>query len=195
MPTVSFEGEHENQPAASQYYSTVTSVPVKDPPPPPSPLSRMSKRVSKSTTSILNKFVVADPIKRAYLRTSFLFALSVLVTWIPSSMNRIHSWLTGESPYEYHVATAAVLPLQGLWNAVIFFVTSQVALKKGWAELRYGKRVAEEEDMVMTRRSAAIREEVRDGLRESSDGDVGTLGSDVELRTMAEEPGKRSSSL
>lgn len=110
-------------------------------------------------------------------------------------MNRIHSWLTGESPYEYHVATAAVLPLQGLWNAVIFFVTSQVALKKGWAELRYGKRVAEEEDMVMTRRSAAIREEVRDGLRESSDGDVGTLGSDVELRTMAEEPGKRSSSL
>ena len=123
--------------SANQYATTVTTAEAAT----PSCAWKSSTpvpnfvRFSKATKSFLGKFVVADPVKSAYLRTSFLFALSVLVTWIPSSMNRIHSWLTGESPYEYHVATAAVLPLQGLWNAVIFFVTSFVALRKGWVEL------------------------------------------------------------
>jgi hypothetical protein len=119
----------------NQYAATVTATETPTPSSPKKPASRFA-RFWKSTKRFLGKFVVADPIKSAYLRTSFLFAFSVLVTWIPSSMNRIHSWLTGESPYEYHIATAAVLPLQGLWNAVIFFVTSNAAIRKGWVELQ-----------------------------------------------------------
>ncbi|OAA76737.1 Glucose receptor Git3 [Akanthomyces lecanii RCEF 1005] len=104
----------------TQYFSSIESTGQRHRKAPP---SRLTRAVS-STIASARRFVVADPVKRAYLRTSFLFAISVLVTWIPSSLNRIHSWVAGSSPYEYHVATAAVLPLQGLWNSVIFFVTS-----------------------------------------------------------------------
>lgn len=148
----------------------------------------------------MNKFIIDDPIKRAYLRTSFLFALSVLVTWIPSSLNRIHSWLDGESPFEYHVATAAVLPLQGLWNAVILFVTSSHALKE-FLRARLGmccERDEEEEEETeqvggmangMTCRGARP-DSMLDDDDDDDDLDSGTMGSDVELRRMADPLGK-----
>jgi hypothetical protein len=150
----------------------------------------------------VGKFVIDDPIKRAYLRTSFLFALSVLVTWIPSSLNRIHSWLQGESPFEYHVATAAVLPLQGLWNAVIFFITSGTALKAAWIGFWTGRRSGEVDEIGDTVDGDAYeagerRRQRSHGTFESDldDGDSGVAGSDVELRRLADGPGKHSESL
>ncbi|KAJ6437637.1 glutamyl-tRNA(gln) amidotransferase subunit A [Purpureocillium lavendulum] len=68
--------------------------------------------------------MMTDPVKRAYVRTSFLYTISILVTWTPSSINRINGWLQGNSPYPLQVATAALLPLQGLWNFLIFSITS-----------------------------------------------------------------------
>lgn len=104
----------------AQSFSTVSATPRRR----DSQASGALRRVAAAASSAASKFVVEDPVKRAYLRTSLLFAMSVLATWIPSSLNRIHGWLAGQSPYEYHVATAAVLPLQGLWNCVIFYMTS-----------------------------------------------------------------------
>lgn len=201
---VSFEEDSSPTPNPSgtrSYYTSVTSSA------PPlnkrgvtghdlsSPISR-SKRAVKKTIA---KFVIDDPIKRAYLRTSFLFALSVLVTWIPSSLNRIHSWLQGESPFEYHVATAAVLPLQGLWNAVIFFVTSGNALKAAAREAWTGRREDDGENGVDgdAYEVGERRRPRQHGAFDSDldDGDSGVAGSDVELRRMADAPGKRSESL
>lgn len=80
-----------------------------------------------------------DPVKLAYLRTSFVFAISVFVTWTPSSINRVHDVLRGaevgghsRSPPSFglNLASAVVLPLQGVWNAVIFFSTSSIALRE-----------------------------------------------------------------
>ncbi|KAL2889971.1 Cyclic AMP receptor-like protein A [Ceratocystis lukuohia] len=72
-----------------------------------------------------------DPVKLAYLRTSFIFAISVLVTWTPSSVNRIHNLMYPSSvDFGLSVASAAVLPLQGLWNAIIFFTTSWRAFRE-----------------------------------------------------------------
>ncbi|KAL1890512.1 hypothetical protein Sste5346_008180 [Sporothrix stenoceras] len=66
-----------------------------------------------------------DPVKLAYLRTSFVFAISVLVTWTPSSINRVYTLVyPSRSSYGLNIASAAVLPLQGVWNAVIYFSTS-----------------------------------------------------------------------
>ncbi|VUC31758.1 unnamed protein product [Clonostachys rosea] len=207
---------NERHPAApGQFFSTVTGPDGAAP-----HLRRKKKTWAWSMSSVINSFVIEDEIKRAYLRTSFLFALSVLVTWIPSSMNRIHSWLAGESPFEYHVATAAVLPLQGLWNAVIFFVTSSRGIKKGWAEMRDsrargdsvsasgsggfggggrkgsgcggGVRVSGEEEGT----AGMSRSILRDGTeRDSSDADAMTLGSDIELRRMTDRAEKMASSL
>ncbi|KAH7275186.1 hypothetical protein FSOLCH5_006075 [Fusarium solani] len=177
------------QTAPSQYFSTVTS-PAGNHHPQRSPL----RRITSATNKTVNKFVVEDPIKRAYLRTSFLFALSVLVTWIPSSLNRIHSWLVGTSPYEYHVATAAVLPLQGLWNAVIFFVTSWRPLRE-W--IRGARSSGRSEEMVETAVGNAPAETSQEPTGRGGESflDDTESGSDVELRRMGEAPGKRSASL
>ncbi|KAI0428812.1 hypothetical protein F5Y09DRAFT_332312 [Xylaria sp. FL1042] len=81
-----------------------------------------------------SKFSHMDPVKLAYLRTSFVFAVSVLITWTPSSINRVHDIVNpNEFSYPLNLASAIVLPLQGLWNAVIFFSTAWPAM---WQEMR-----------------------------------------------------------
>ncbi|KAF5974885.1 hypothetical protein FBULB1_7616 [Fusarium bulbicola] len=186
-PQVSFdENPHVVQGSHSHYFSTSISPGIDS-----RERTSMSplRRMTSATNRTVNKFVIDDPIKRAYLRTSFLFALSVLVTWIPSSLNRIHSWLVGTSPYEYHVATAAVLPLQGLWNAVIFFVTSGKPLREWYRNLRHPQAL--DREMIETR----VEHDEHVGRSGESFLDDTDSGSDVELRRMGEAPGKRSASL
>lgn len=77
-----------------------------------------------------------DPVKLAYLRTSFVFAISVLVTWTPSSINRVYNLIYPDKvSYPLNLASAAVLPLQGVWNAVIYFSTSWKILRQEWEDL------------------------------------------------------------
>ncbi|KID79271.1 G-protein coupled receptor, partial [Metarhizium brunneum ARSEF 3297] len=140
-------------------------------------------RTVSACKSVASKFSVEDPIKRAYLRTSLLFGLSVLVTWIPSSMNRIHSWINGDSPYTYQVASAAVLPLQGFWNCVIFFVTSWRAVKDD-VMYRAGRMppASHNDSRIGTLERTVNREE----SRASTDDEAESLHtrSDVELRAV-----------
>nr|CDP22908.1 Putative G-protein coupled receptor [Podospora anserina S mat+] len=90
------------------------------------------------------KLVNLDPIKLAYLRTSFVFAISVLVTWTPSSINRVYALMyPATTSYSLNLASAVVLPLQGLWNAVIFAATSWAVLAEEFKTLwiRSGVRI------------------------------------------------------
>ncbi|KIH91961.1 g-protein coupled receptor [Sporothrix brasiliensis 5110] len=87
-----------------------------------------------------------DPVKLAYLRTSFVFAISVLVTWTPSSINRVYTLVyPARISYGLNIASAAVLPLQGVWNAVIYFSTSWSLLRgevgRRYARSRWMRRV------------------------------------------------------
>lgn len=212
--------------SANRYAATVTTTAQDAKEPQADTLVSRIDVLWDAVKSFAGKFGVHDKIKSAYLRTSFLFALSVLVTWIPSSMNRIRSWTSGESPFEFHVATAAVLPLQGLWNTIIFFVTSSGAFSKSWADLsqRYaakggglagllaalnttraateGAQAARNDPtkfsndggigLTMSRRNVPTCD---DDLADSiSEGDTNSLDSHVELRRMAEAPGKHMSS-
>lgn len=91
----------------------------------------LQRRIRESFNRWCNKFSHMDPVKLAYLRTSFVFAVSVLITWTPSSINRVHDIVNPqEFSYPLNLASAIVLPLQGLWNAVIFFSTSWIALRE-----------------------------------------------------------------
>lgn len=94
------------------------------------PLHRAWRRFEAKMDSI-------DPIKVAYLRTSFIFAISILVTWTPSSINRVYSFAhPTRTSFGLNMASAVVLPLQGLWNALIFTATSWTPLKEEVAALR-----------------------------------------------------------
>ncbi|KAL7803524.1 G-protein coupled receptor protein [Trichoderma aethiopicum] len=80
------------------------------------------KNVKSSASAKLKRL---DPVKMAYLRTSFIFGFAILITWIPSSVNRLYSLTSqGRVNFQLSVASGCVLPLQGVWNALIYFTTS-----------------------------------------------------------------------
>jgi hypothetical protein len=66
-----------------------------------------------------------------YTKCALLFFIVILITWIPSSANRVYSHLhPHESSVTLQYMSAIVLPLQGFWNAVIYAFTSAAACKK-----------------------------------------------------------------
>ncbi|KAJ2990125.1 hypothetical protein NUW58_g3110 [Xylaria curta] len=108
--------------------TTITSITAE---PQAKAKGRFLQRTQESFNRWCSKFSHMDPVKLAYLRTSFVFAVSVLITWTPSSINRVHDMVRpNEFNFPLNLASAIVLPLQGLWNAVIFFSTSWRALRR-----------------------------------------------------------------
>ncbi|KAI1436020.1 G-protein coupled receptor [Xylaria sp. CBS 124048] len=74
----------------------------------------------------------------AYAKCAILFFTALLVTWIPSSANRVYSLVHhGESQPALLILAALVLPLQGFWNAIIYIVTSWAAVKLFVSELTH----------------------------------------------------------
>lgn len=130
---------HPHNTHHSSFHTTITS---NQPPRARSLLSRIPLWVAIVTicSTFCLKYRRVDPVKKAYLRTSAIFALSVLFTWTPSSINRVYSLLHPDTvSYPLNVASAFVLPLQGVWNAVIYFSTSWRPLCDEVRALRSGK--------------------------------------------------------
>ncbi|KAK4151183.1 hypothetical protein C8A00DRAFT_36191 [Chaetomidium leptoderma] len=73
----------------------------------------------------------------SYTKCALLFFTAMLVTWIPSSANRVYSLIhPGEASLALEYMSAFVLPLQGFWNAIIYVVTSWGACKMLWEDVR-----------------------------------------------------------
>ncbi|SPQ21257.1 ea3a01e0-9b37-4408-aaaa-3f4796b0837b [Thermothielavioides terrestris] len=73
----------------------------------------------------------------SYTKCAILFFTAMLVTWIPSSANRVYSVIhpgSASLPLEY--MSSFVLPLQGFWNSIIYVVTSWGACKMVWHDIR-----------------------------------------------------------
>lgn len=106
----------------------------------PGLLQRLSRTASKFGARLRHM----DPVKLAYLRTSFVFAISVLVTWTPSSINRVYTLIYPDrASWGLNIAAAVVLPLQGVWNAVIYFTTSWKIFRQELEATRGGRRALE----------------------------------------------------
>jgi hypothetical protein len=73
----------------------------------------------------------------AYSRVAFLFFVSNLITWVPASVNRVYALLHPTEPlFSLNVFAAIVLPLQGLWNCIIYLAVNKMLLKeifRGWS--------------------------------------------------------------
>ncbi|KAL0941454.1 g-protein coupled receptor [Colletotrichum truncatum] len=107
-------------------------------PPSLEPQLSILPRVGSVNEKISSRLKSFDPIKLAYLRTCCLFAVSVLFTWTPSSINIIYELVNPNNvSFGLNVACAVVLPLQGVWNAVIFFMTSCSTFREEWTEMRH----------------------------------------------------------
>lgn len=79
----------------------------------------------------------------SYTKVAVLFFVAMMVTWIPSSANRVYSVVhPGEVSLGLEFASAFVLPLQGFWNALIYATTSLPACKQFWGQIRDRKRIS-----------------------------------------------------
>jgi hypothetical protein len=77
----------------------------------------------------------------SYTKCAILFFTAILITWIPSSANRVFSVIhSGEVSIPLEFMSAIVLPLQGFWNAVIYVTTSWSACKYFFSELGHRSR-------------------------------------------------------
>lgn len=73
----------------------------------------------------------------SYARCAILFFTAILVTWLPSSANRVYSVVhPGYASVPLQFMSAIVLPLQGFWNAVIYVSTSWSACKYFFSEMK-----------------------------------------------------------
>lgn len=68
-----------------------------------------------------------------YARVAFLFFCALLISWVPSSINRLYA-LAHPDRYNFglNYTESLVLPLQGFWNALVYVVTSQTACRNLW---------------------------------------------------------------
>ncbi|MCJ1272515.1 hypothetical protein MMC21_000301 [Puttea exsequens] len=93
---------------------------------------RMTTGQQRNNTAALE----ANTAAWGYTKVALLFFVSLLVTWVPSSINRVYSLVHPELvslPFTY--ASGIVLPLMGFWNAVIYFTTSWSAVRSLFADL------------------------------------------------------------
>ncbi|KAL6872860.1 G-protein coupled receptor protein [Trichoderma novae-zelandiae] len=141
-PAIYSHSPYLPNPAAGAYgqsWATTQAGPYYAPDPerlPQPPLATASTRRSNLASAVVSrlknvkssaslKLKRLDPVKMAYLRTSFIFGFAILITWIPSSVNRLYSLTSeGRVNFQLSVASGCVLPLQGVWNALIYFTTS-----------------------------------------------------------------------
>ncbi|KAF6835801.1 g-protein coupled receptor [Colletotrichum plurivorum] len=87
----------------------------------------------------------------SYTKCSILFFTVILITWVPSSANRVYSVIHAkESSTPLAFMSAFVLPLQGFWNALIYVVTSWKACKTLWTDIRYASRRPDVTELVGT---------------------------------------------
>lgn len=116
------EVEHPSHGRTIQHTSTIQVAPHK----PPNPARRRNHELNNAAWS--------------YTKCAILFFTAILITWIPSTANRVYSVVhQNESFAPLEFMSAFVLPLQGFWNAVIYAVTSWGACKNLLHDLRIGR--------------------------------------------------------
>ncbi|RAO74023.1 uncharacterized protein BHQ10_010035 [Talaromyces amestolkiae] len=66
-----------------------------------------------------------------YARVAFLFFIALLITWIPSSANRIYASIyPSATNFGLNYAASFVFPLQAFWNTIVYIITSQSACRE-----------------------------------------------------------------
>ncbi|TGZ76364.1 hypothetical protein EX30DRAFT_312535 [Ascodesmis nigricans] len=81
----------------------------------------------------------------AYCRCAMLFFLALVITWLPSSINRVYQLKNPtKSDFNLNLAAALVLPAQGFWNGLIYIVTTLPACRRYFAHI--GDWVGETKD-------------------------------------------------
>lgn len=127
MPTNldNFDNVQDDE-SALQPYSVQIAVDPKAPKPPPAAL-RMRTLTRNAAEAETNAEAWL------YARVAFLFFVALLITWVPTSVNRVYA-LAKPDTYNFALNYVAsfVFPLQGFWNTIVYILTSQTACRRLW---------------------------------------------------------------
>jgi hypothetical protein len=90
---------------------------------PPGRASFRSYNITRTSTSDSRQA------SEAYFKYAVLFLAALIVTWVPSSANRV-SALAASNHYVFGLSCASsfALPLQGFWNSLIYITVSWQAI-------------------------------------------------------------------
>ncbi|KAL8968422.1 MAG: hypothetical protein Q9183_002466 [Haloplaca sp. 2 TL-2023] len=97
--------------------------------PPRTSIDPSARPSSIATSSYKQRYRAALEANTAawrYTKVALLFFVSLCITWIPSSINRVYDLAHPDDvSYPLNFISALVLPLMGFWNGVIYFVTTR----------------------------------------------------------------------
>ncbi|EHK97013.1 putative Cyclic AMP receptor-like protein A [Glarea lozoyensis 74030] len=137
--TVDITGAQAQQSPRNEYPEKSDSKSMASPTALPLPRPTIDRQPPRRYTA-----VEANTAIWSYTKVSLLFFLAMMVTWIPSSANRVYSVVNpSEISLGLAYTSALVLPLQGFWNATIYATTSLSACKELWANIKAGHPFAD----------------------------------------------------
>ncbi|KAL9598176.1 MAG: hypothetical protein Q9219_004673 [cf. Caloplaca sp. 3 TL-2023] len=109
---------------------------------------RMPSGVREVTREVARK-ETTNPGAWLYARVAFLFFLSMVIIWLPSSANRVYALVhPSRINYPLNYASALVLPAQGFLNVIVYMVTSQTATRQFFSALRRRQRMPWRDDLL-----------------------------------------------
>ena len=90
------------------------------------PFGRQGLRnMNEDEIRLRNTAAQANKVAKSYALCCSLFFVSLLITWIPSSVFRVYTIShDAHSSFPMAYSTGLVLPLMGFWNAVIYITIS-----------------------------------------------------------------------
>ncbi|KAL2051419.1 hypothetical protein ABVK25_008286 [Lepraria finkii] len=89
-----------------------------------------------------------------YARVAFLFFCALLISWVPSSTNRVYSLAHPDRlNFGLNYTETLVLPLQGFLNAIVYIITSQTACRNLWRSITGAQELPRKSSSVTGTRS------------------------------------------
>lgn len=77
-----------------------------------------------------------------YARVAFLFFCSLLICWVPPSINRFYSMVYPDNfVFGLNYIQSLILPLQGFFNALVYAISSQTACRNIWRSMTGGQEL------------------------------------------------------
>lgn len=73
----------------------------------------------------------SNPEAWLYARVAILFFIAMIITWVPASINRISQMANpGTVNFALNYIESLVMSLQGVWNVIVYVITSQAACQR-----------------------------------------------------------------
>jgi hypothetical protein len=95
-----------------------------------------SDSISYNPNARRNLTIEGNTAAWSYFKVAFLMFAALFIVWVPSTVNRLQSFISSDNPiFGLNLASALVLPLQGFWNMMVYISTTWPECKRATREI------------------------------------------------------------